>query len=133
MKYLEIFRNFKKINEISDDLRNSAISTMRRRGMGRRADEWDQYYVDKSLDHLKGKEILNPGLIIRGFSILNKELTIYYGSPLSKEFNIQNGKILYYISLDKFSINRPIARKYARTLSKIATIIQQHSTYTLLL
>jgi hypothetical protein len=126
------FLNEQKVNEISSELRNNVISKMKDRGMDKRAENWTQYYLDKSLTDFKNKEIFDDKLIIYGFRLNNKDntLDISYGSPRNQEYNRTHGTIVYYLTTDEYSINYEVDRKTARILSKIASIVNPESKYS---
>ena len=139
VKNFKEFVNEEKLNEISSELRNNAISSMKDKGMDKRAEKWTQFYVDKDLSDFKNKEIFDDKLIIYGFRIVDNEkrdgdiiktLEISYGSPRNQEYNKTHGTLVYYINSDEYSINHEIDRKTARILSKIATIINNDSKYS---
>jgi hypothetical protein len=126
------FLNEQKVNEISSELRNNVISKMKDRGMDKRAENWTQYYLDKSLTDFKNKEIFDDKLIIYGFRLNDKDntLDISYGSPRNQEYNRTHGTIVYYLTTDEYSINYEVDRKTARILSKIASIVNPESKYS---
>jgi len=126
------FLNEQKVNEISSELRNNAISKMKDRGMDKRAEEWTQFYLDKALTDFKNKEIFDDKLIIYGFRLNDKDNTLYinYGSPRNQEYNRTHGTIVYYLTTDEYSINYEVDRKTARILSKIASIVNPESKYS---
>lgn len=139
VKNFNQFVNEQKLNEISSELRNNAISSMKDKGMDKRAEKWIQFYVDKDLNDFKNKEIFDDKLIIYGFRIVDninrdgniiKTLEISYGSPRNQEYNKTHGTLVYYINSDEYSINHEIDRKTARILSKIATIMNNDSKYS---
>lgn len=139
VKNFKQFVNEQKLNEISQELRNNTISSMKDKGMNKRAEKWTQFYVDKDLNDFKNKEIFDDKLIIYGFRIVDnknrdgnviKTLEISYGSPRNQEYNRTHGTLVYYINSDEYSINYEIDRKTARTLSKIATIMNNDSKYS---
>ena len=139
VKNFKQFVNEQKLNEISSELRNNAISSMKDKGMDKRAEKWTQFYVDKDLSDFKNKEIFDDKLIIYGFRIVDNEkrdgniiktLEISYGSPRNQEYNKTHGTLVYYIDSDEYSINYEIDRKTARILSKIATIMNNDSKYS---
>ena len=139
VKNFKQFVNEQKLNEISSELRNNAISSMKDKGMDKRAEKWTQFYVDKDLNDFKGKEIFDDKYIIYGFRIVDnknrdgniiKTLEIRYGSPRNQEYNRTYGTIVYYINSDEYSKNYEIDRKTAKTLSKIATIMNNDSKYS---
>ena len=139
VKNFKQFVNEQQLNEISSELRNNAISSMKDKGMDKRAEKWTQFYVDKDLNDFKNKEIFDDKLIIYGFRIVDdknrdgnviKKLEISYGSPRNQEYNRTYGTLVYYINSDEYSINYEIDRKTARTLSKIATIMNNDSKYS---
>ena len=139
VKNFNQFVNEQKLNEISSELRNNAISSMKDKGMDKRAEKWIQFYVDKDLNDFKNKEIFEDKLIIYGFRIVDninrdgniiKTLEISYGSPRNQEYNKTHGTLVYYINSDEYSINHEIDRKTARILSKIATIMNNDSKYS---
>ena len=139
VKNFKQFVNEQKLNEISSELRNNAISSMKDKGMDKRAEKWTQFYVDKDLNDFKDKEIFDDKLIIYGFKIVDdknrdgnviKKLEISYGSPRNQEYNRTHGTLVYYINRDEYSINYEIDRKTARILSKIATIMNNDSKYS---
>lgn len=128
-----------QMNEISPKLRNDTISRMKDKGMDKRAEKWTQVYVDKDLKDFKGQNIFDDKLIIYAFHIddsknrrgdANKSLVITYGSPRSQQYNTTQGTIAYYFDRDEYSINHEITRKTARTLSKIATIMNDETKYS---
>jgi hypothetical protein len=138
------FVNEQKVNEISSELRNNAISTMKDRGMNNRAERWTQFYVDRDLKEFVGKDILGGKgentIIIQGF-IMNdkkgsegemlKSLHIICGSPRSQLYNTTHLTLVYDFQRDKYlSMNYPIDRKTGRMLSKIATIMNSESQYS---
>ncbi len=139
VKNFKQFVNEQKLNEISSELRNNAISSMKDRGMNRRAEKWTQFYLDKELNDFKDKEIFNDKFIIYGFRIVDnknrdgdtiKTLEIRYGSPRNQEYNRTYGTLVYWINSDEYSINYEIDRKTARILSKIATTMNNDSKYS---
>lgn len=139
VKNFKEFVNEEKLNEISSELRNNAISSMKDKGMDKRGEKWIQFYINKDLNDFKNKEIFDDKLIIYGFRIVDNEkrdgdiiktLEISYGSPRNQEYNKTHGTLVYYINSDKYSINHEIDRKTARILSKIATIINNDSKYS---
>ena len=139
VKNFKQFVNEQKLNEISSELRNNAISSMKDKGMDKRAEKWTQFYIDRDLNDFKNKEIFDDKLIIYGFRIVDdknrdgnviKKLEISYGSPRNQEYNRTYGTLVYYINSDEYSINYEIDRKTARTLSKIASIMNNDSKYS---
>lgn len=139
VKNFKQFVNEQKLNEISSKLRNNAISSMKDKGMYKRAEKWTQFYVDKDLNDFKNKEIFDDKLIIYGFRIVDnknrdgniiKTLEISYGSPRNQQYNRTHGTLVYYINSDEYDINYEIDRKTARLLSKIATIMNNDSKYS---
>jgi len=139
VKNFKQFVNEQQLNEISSELRNNAISSMKNKGMDKRAEKWTQFYVDRDLNDFKNKEIFDGKLIIYGFRIVDdknrdgdtiKKLKISYGSPRNQEYNRTHGTLVYYINSDEYSINYEIDRKTARILSKIATIMNNNSKYS---
>ena len=89
VKNFKQFVNEQKLNEISSELRNNTISSMKDKGMDKRAEKWTQFYVDKDLNDFKNKEIFDDKLIIYGFRLNDKDntLNISYGSPRNQEYN----------------------------------------------
>jgi hypothetical protein len=144
VKSFNQFVNEQMVNEISSELRNNAISTMKDRGMNNRAERWTKFYVDRDLKEFVGKEILGGKgentIIIQGFNIdekkgsgdeMLKSLHIYCGSPRSQLYNKTHLTLVYDFQRDKYlSMNSPIDRKTARLLSKIATIMNSESQYS---
>jgi hypothetical protein len=139
VKNFKQFINEQNLNEISSEVRNNAISSMKDKGMDKRAEKWIQFYVDKDLNDFKNKEIFDDKLIIYGFKIVDninrdgniiKTLEITYGSPRNQEYNRTHGTLVYYINSDEYSINYEIDRKTAKILSKIATIMNNDSKYS---
>lgn len=120
------------LNEISPELRNRTISTMKDRGQLKRADKWEQHHLNKDLENFKGKEIFQD-CIIYSFRLdeLHGRNVVYinYGTPREKEFNRIHGSITYDITLDDYSINHAIDRRSARTLSLIAKILNPNTKY----
>jgi len=78
-KMIDKFKIFKKsvneqkLNEISSELRNNAISRMKDKGMDKRAEKWTQFYLDKHLNDFKNKEIFDNKFIIYGFRIIDNK------------------------------------------------------------
>jgi hypothetical protein len=130
VKNFKQFVNEQKLNEISSELRNNAISKMKDSGMDKRAEKWTQFYLDKSLTDFKNKEIFDDKLIIYGFRLNDNKLDISYGSPRNQEYNRTHGTIVYYLTTDEYSINYEVDRKTARILSKIASIVNPDSKYS---
>jgi hypothetical protein len=125
--------NEQKLNEISSELRNNAISKMKDKGMYKRAEKWTQFYFDKSLADFKNKEIFDGKEIIYDISLNDKDntLEIRHSSPRNQEYNRTRGMIVYRLTTDEYSIkDEEVDRKTARILSKIASIVNPESKYS---
>lgn len=131
MRFLKKYDNF--LNEISSQMKDNVINTMKERGQDKRAKKWTKHYISKELAGFENAPIMGGKFIIYGFDLEEtkngKKLTINYGSPREQQNNKETGSIGYYINDDKYTINYEIDKKTARTLSKIAQKLNPNTKY----
>jgi len=136
--FVKIFNKIKRVNEseldeISTDMRQRAIDSMKNKGQERRADKWTQHYGTKDLKKFEETEFeLNERKsIIYAFKINGDSLDISYGSPRNQQFNNHSGSLEYIISADKYrgEDRMRMPRKTARLFALIASTVNPNTKF----